>query len=166
MLHIFSYCQRRIKTVFAVIIAFACLLGLSGCGNQTNDSLETYHNEDYGFSISVDKELMEYIQIQEKATDGTQEVVLDFIYYDEGTHYGSNGEEYAYINWGVFFEIYVEPVGTKPQVERFQLMGSNEQYSFYFGNQYIPYKDLTVQAIYEQYEEKVNQIPSTFSIDK
>lgn len=166
MLHIFPFYQRRMGTVFAVIIAFVCLLGLSGCGNQTNDSLETYHNEDYGFSLSVDKELMEYIQVEKKVVDGTQEVMLDFYYYDEGTHLSSDGVELPYTTWGIFFTIFVEPVGTAPQDNRLQFMGSNEQYSFYFGILYTPFKDAAVRELYEQYEEKISQIPSTFSIDK
>ena len=52
--------QRRTKSVFGIIAAVIFLLGLVGCERQTNDALEEYHNEDYGFSISVDKELMEY----------------------------------------------------------------------------------------------------------
>lgn len=166
MLHIFPSHKGRIGLALALIMAFFGLLSLSGCGNPTNDSLETYHNTDYGFSLSVDKELMKYIQVEEKVTDDTQEVMLDFYYYDEGTRLSSDGIELPYTTWGVFFTIFVEPVGTTPQDNHLQLMGSNEQYSFYFGTLYTPFENAAVNEVYEKYEEKIIQIPSTFSIDK
>ena len=83
MLHIFSSCQRKIKSVSAIIIGFVILIGLAGCGDSAYGLLETYHSEDYRFSISVDKELMDYIEVEKNVVEGEQGVRLDFFYVDE-----------------------------------------------------------------------------------
>ena len=157
--------QRRTKSVFGIIAAVIFLLGLVGCERQTNDALEEYHNEDYGFSISVDKELMEYIEIEKSVVEDTQEARLDFYYVEEGADPSS--DKYGpYLIWGRFFTIFIEPVGTTPQNSSAQFLGDNEQYSFYFKSIDTPIVDEAVRERYEQYVKKVNLIPSTFSIDK
>lgn len=162
MMHICFSHQRRITFVFAVIMILPLLVGLAGCGNPTNDSLITYHNEDYGFSILVDKELMEYIEVEKEISGDT--TALYFTYVKEEREPDTN--ESPFLTWGRFFTILVEPTGAEPQGNHFQLLGSNEQYSFYFGTLDTPIQSSIVRERYEQYKEKINQIPSTFSIDK
>lgn len=165
MSHFSQPYQGQTKALFVTVVGFALLLVLAGCGEQKNNTLETYHDEDYGFSISVDKELMEYIEIEKEVMEGSKEVALHFVYVKEEQDPDTN--EVSFLTWGRFFTILIVPVGAEPQDSRYQMMGSNQQYSFYFATMDdTPIISTIVHERYKQYEEMINKVPSTFSVDK
>lgn len=159
------------KRTLAATTALLLLLGLAGCRDPA-PAMETYHNEKYGFSLSMEKEFMELFVVME---DLDSEYLGDvaFCYSETGTSIGQGGPpdadpiEAPYILEGIFFSIFAEPAGGGPPDSRAQLLASNEQYSFYFlkdDGASIP--ETMLRERFYQYEDKIDQIPATFSLDK
>lgn len=153
--------KRKIFHI-CLLIMICCMLvsGLAACGTDISGKNKVeYHNEAYGFSLSIPDEIYENITIEENLTD-IDGGNIDFIYSKEN----EDGSEAAGILFSI--KIYDKKMHSNIQdTDSMKIMGENDIYYFCFAEIAEPIEDMSFEKIYKENKDKILKIADTFKLD-
>ena len=146
---------------FLVLVCAIFLSLLAGCETTTanRDNGLNYHNENYGFSISIPEGIYGdiYVQYKLSETDGGK---IHFIY--QKSH--GDGTESS----GILFTMEIknkDDYPNKNSLDSTKIIGENDDYYFLFNTIEEPIEEMTLEKVYEENKEAIKKIPDSFVLD-